>query len=77
MLNKRIELIFELILFGTILGVIEDLIAIKATTDATITIKSFFIVVAIAIPFAIIGELAITKIDFINIFNKIFNKKIK
>lgn len=77
MLSKRVELIFELITFGTIMGIVEDLIAIKATTDATITMKSFFIVVIIAIPFAIIGELVITKIDFINIFNRLFGKKNK
>jgi hypothetical protein len=77
MKSQRIELIFELVVFGTILGVIEDIIAIKATTDAVITIKNFFVVLAIAIPFAIIGELAITKIDFTKIFNKLFNGKSK
>jgi hypothetical protein len=75
MKSQRIELIFELVVFGTILGVIEDLIAIKATTDVQLTVKNFLIVVVIAIPFAFIGEVLITKIDFTKLFNRIFHKK--
>jgi hypothetical protein len=75
MKSQRLELIFELVVFGTILGVIEDIIAIKATTDAVITFKNVLVVVAIAIPFAVVGEVAMTRIDFTKIFNKIFSKK--
>ena len=74
---KKIEVIFEFLVFGIIIGITEDLIAIKLTTDASITLKMVCIIILIAIPFAIIGEIFADKIDFVKFFEKIFKKKKK
>lgn len=72
--SKKIEVIFEFLIFGIIIGILEDLIAIKVTTGEPITLKIIGIIVLIAIPFAIIGELIADNIDFIKIYRKIFSK---
>ena len=74
---KKIELIFELLIFGIILGVTEDIIAVKIVTNEPITWHVVGIIVLIAIPFAIIGEIIVDRVDFINIFQRIFKKKIE
>ncbi len=71
------EVIFELLVFGIIIGIIEDLLAIKLTTDAQITLRTVGIVILIAIPFAILGEVIFDRIDFAEIFRKMFEKKEK
>lgn len=53
------EIFFEFLIFGIIMGVTEDLIAIWFATDAKITWHVFVIVVAVTIPFAIVGELIV------------------
>ena len=72
---KRMEVVFELLVFGIAIGIIEDLIAIKLTTDAQITPAVIGIVVVIAVPFAILGEVVFDKIDFAKIFKKMFGGK--
>lgn len=67
-------MIFEFLIFGIIIGIIEDLIAIKLTTGASITLKMIGIIVLIAIPFAIFGEVLIDKVDFVAIFKKILKR---
>lgn len=54
----------EFLIFGIVIGVAEDIIAVKATTGATITWEIIGIVVLIAIPFAIIGEIFADNINF-------------
>lgn len=71
---KRLEVFFEFLFFGIIVGVIEDLIAVKVTTGEPITWRIFGIIVLIAIPFAVIGELLVDKIDFVALFQKLFRK---
>lgn len=72
---RKIEVIFELLIFGIIIGIMEDLIAIKLTTGAPITLRVIGIVILIAIPFAIIGEVIFDRIDFAKIFKRMFEKK--
>jgi len=72
---KKIEVIFEFLIFGIIIGITEDLIAIKLTTGASITLKMVGIIILIAIPFAILGEMVADRIDFARIFERIFEKK--
>ena len=45
------------------MGVIEDLIAIEVTTGIPITWRTIFIITLVAIPFAVIGELIVDRID--------------
>jgi len=67
----------EFLIFGVVVGVIEDLIAVKVATGTTITWRIFGIIVLIAIPFAIIGELLVDQLDFVAIWKKLFSKKDK
>lgn len=72
---KRIEVMFEFLLFGLVFGIAEDLIAIFFATGESITWKIFGIVILVAIPFAIIGELVADNIDFTRLFWKIFRRR--
>lgn len=72
---KRLEVFFEFLIFGIIVGVIEDLIAVKVITGEPITWRIFGIIVLIAIPFAVIGELLVDRVDFVALFQKLFRKK--
>lgn len=71
---KRIEVFFEFLIFGILIGIIEDLLAIKLATNSPITIKTIGIIILIAIPFAIIGEVIADRIDFVKLYKKIFKK---
>lgn len=67
---KRVEVFLEFLVFGIIIGIIEDVIAILITTDARITWHLVGIVLLIAIPFAFIGEILVDRIDFVKFFIK-------
>jgi len=71
---KKLEVAFEFLIFGIIIGIIEDLVAVKLTTGAVITLKTIGIIVLIAIPFAIIGEVLADNIDFVKLYRKVFKK---
>ena len=71
---KRLEVFFEFLVFGIIVGVAEDLIAIEIVTNEPITWQVVGIIVLIAIPFALLGEVLVDRIDFVEIFKKHFNK---
>ncbi|MCP6718200.1 MAG: hypothetical protein KJI70_01455 [Patescibacteria group bacterium] len=60
---KKLEVMFEFLLFGIIIGITEDIIAVKLTTGASITPKMILIIVAIAVPFAIIGEMIADRVN--------------
>lgn len=68
----RMEIFFELLIFGIIIGITEDLVAIKLATNAPITPRVILILILIAIPFAIIGEVIFDRINFARIFKDIF-----
>jgi hypothetical protein len=72
---KKVEVIFEFLIFGIIIGITEDLIAIKFATGEPITLRVIGIVILIAIPFAILGEVIFDRIDFSKIFQRIFEKE--
>ncbi|MBD3208194.1 MAG: hypothetical protein GF370_01940 [Candidatus Nealsonbacteria bacterium] len=71
---KKIEVMFEFLVFGIVIGIVEDLLAIKLATGERITLQTIGIIVLLAIPFAIIGELVADRVDFVKIYKK-FNKK--
>jgi len=68
---KKLEVMFEFLLFGILIGITEDIIAIKLTTGASITPRMIGIIVAIAIPFAIIGEMIADRVDLARPLKKI------
>jgi len=69
---KRLEVFLEFLIFGIIIGITEDLIAIKVVTNELITWEVVGIVFLIAFPFAVIGEIFVDRIDFVELFRKIF-----
>ena len=55
----RIGRILEFFVVGVVMGIAEDIIAVTASTDASITWKVILVVTLIAIPFAIVSELIV------------------
>ena len=72
---KRLEVFLEFLIFGIIVGVVEDLIAVELVADVPITWHVVGIIVLIAIPFALLGEVLVDRIDFVEILRKIFKKE--
>jgi hypothetical protein len=63
---KRLEVFLEFLVFGVIMGITEDLIAVTLATGEPITMKIIFIVTLVAIPFAAIGELIVDRVDLLS-----------
>jgi len=55
----KIGRLLEFLIIGVVMGIIEDLIAVGATTGVTITWKVIGIIALVAIPFAVISELVV------------------
>lgn len=72
--KKRLEVFFEFLIFGILMGALEDVIAIRLSTDAEITIEVLLIVALVTILFAAIGELIVDKKE---IFIRAKKKNIK
>jgi len=62
---RRLEVFLEFLIFGVIMGVIEDMIVVKLSTGEPITWKILGIITLVAIPFAAIGELIVDRIELI------------
>lgn len=71
---KRVEVFLEFLIFGVLIGVIEDLIAVRVVANEPITLEVVKVVVLIAVPFAFLGEIVIDRIDFVEIVKRIFRK---
>lgn len=71
---EKAEVFLEFLIFGIIIGVIEDLLAVKLATGEPITLKILGIIILIAIPFAILGEIVVDRIDFVATFKKLFKR---
>lgn len=73
--KKRLEVFLEFLLFGIIMGVIEDLIAVNLATTHPINFRAVVISTMVSLPFAVIGELIVDKTDWVSKLSK--NKVIK
>lgn len=62
-LGKKAELIVEFFVFGIVIGIIEDLIAIFVSTGEPITPKIALIAAVVALPFAIFSELIVDRLE--------------
>ena len=71
---QRLEVFLEFLIFGIVIGVLEDIIAVKIVTGEPITFRVFGIIVLIAIPFAILGEIVVDRINFVEILKKFFGR---
>jgi hypothetical protein len=67
---KKVEVFLEFLIFGIILGVVEDLTAFYFAIGDKITINVVLIATLIAIPFAFIGEFLLDQINFEESFKK-------
>jgi len=72
---KRLEVFIEFLVFGVVVGTIEDLIVFATTTNQPITWSVFGIVVLIALPFAFLGEILVDQINFVEIWQWVFKDK--
>ena len=63
--RKRLEIFLEFLIFGVIMGIVEDMIAVTLVTGEPITLNTLIIVTLVAIPFAAIGELIVDRIHLI------------
>jgi len=72
--EKKLEIFFEFLVFGIVIGVIEDLIAVWLVTGERIDWRTIGLVVLIALPFAVIGEIFADNIDFIKLYRRWFKK---
>lgn len=55
----RFQRFSEFLVIGVLLGVTEDLIAVRLTTGADFTLEMLAIVIAVTIPFAAFSELVV------------------
>jgi hypothetical protein len=67
---RRLEIFLEFLIFGVIMGVTEDLIAVKLATGEPLTWKIVGVVTLVAIPFAAIGELIVDRKDLLSVMEK-------
>ena len=72
---KKYEVMFEFLLFGIVIGVAEDLLAVHFTTGETITLEMVGIVILLAIPFAFLGEFVADHVDFVKVYERIIGKR--
>ncbi len=63
--RKKLEIFLEFLIFGVVMGVVEDMIAVMLSTGQTITMNMLVIIVLVAIPFAAIGELIVDRIHIV------------
>ncbi len=73
--SKKLDIFLEFLIFGIIMGIVEDLIAVKLSTGEAITWKMIVIITIVAIPFAAIGELIVDRIHLIPGLNNKNKKK--
>ncbi len=59
--KKRLEVFLEFLIFGIIMGIVEDIIAVLVTTDASLSWNMLGLVTLITIPFALIGEILVDR----------------
>lgn len=62
---RRLEIFLEFLIFGIMMGVVEDLIAVTLSTGEPITWKILGIITLVAIPFAAFGELIVDRMELI------------
>ncbi len=60
--------ILEFLIIGVVMGIVEDLIAIVFTTDASISINVVWVVFLVTLPFAFISEIIVDHPRFWEIF---------
>ncbi|EKD58124.1 MAG: hypothetical protein ACD_57C00022G0003 [uncultured bacterium] len=60
-LGHKTELFLEFLAFGVVMGIVEDIIAIKIVTGEAITLHILVLITLVAIPFAAFSELIVDR----------------
>ncbi len=60
-INSKIKFFIVLLIFGIAIGITEDILAITLVTRETITWRVVGIIILVAIPFAIIGDIVLNR----------------
>ena len=68
--SRRLEIFLEFLIFGVVIGIAEDLLAIWLATDEPFTWKVVLIAVGVAVPFAFLGEVIVDRIHLIPVHPK-------
>ena len=68
---KKLEVFFEFLIFGVVLGIIEDLTVFYLSLGDPITFTVVSLTTLIVIPFAFVGEVLIDRINFVKVLNKV------
>ena len=63
-IGRRTEIFFEFFIFGVLMGIVEDLIAIFISTGEPISLKIVMIASLVAVPFAGFSELIVDRLNF-------------
>ena len=61
MVSRRVEIFLEFLIFGVVVGLIEDLIAVYFITGEPITPQVVWIALMVAVPFAFLGEVIVDR----------------
>ena len=64
-IGRKTEILLEFFIFGVLMGITEDVIAIFAATGEPITMTVVVIATLVAIPFAVFSELIVDRLDFL------------
>lgn len=70
MVSRRVEIFLEFLIFGVVVGIAEDMIAIGLVTREPITWHIFGIAAAVALPFAVLGEIIVDRKHLIPVRKK-------
>jgi hypothetical protein len=68
MKKKKYLRVIEFLVVGVAMGLIEDLIAVRLATDASIDWQVVWVVLLVAIPFAFISEVVVDHPKFWELF---------
>jgi hypothetical protein len=74
---KKLEVMLEFLIFGIVLGVVEDAIAVKLISGEPITWSVVGIIVLITIPFAVLGELVVDNVSIVRGIKKMLGQPVE
>ena len=63
-IGRKTEIFVEFFIFGVLMGIVEDLIAIFISTGEPITLKIVMIASLVAVPFAGFSEFIVDRFNF-------------
>lgn len=63
-LGRKTELFLEFFIFGFLVGIVEDLLAIFISTGQPVTLRVVLIAAVVALPFAVFSELIVDRFKF-------------